>query len=72
MLSCSDMAVYLSARTANKKLGPNIELGPSLTAIQFSTAASGGTLATVLSVYDSLPRHKLEGIHDPFMLAPGG
>jgi short subunit dehydrogenase-like uncharacterized protein len=70
-MALSDLAVYLSAHAALKKHANNT-IRQSLTAIQMPDAGvSGGTLQTVISALDEVPRSKLRGIDEPHWLSPG-
>lgn len=66
----SDLAVYLSARELAKKR-PNASIGQSLTAVKMpDSGLSGGTLHTIITSIEEVPRHKWSDSMIPHMLSP--
>ncbi|OSC96785.1 hypothetical protein PYCCODRAFT_1378483 [Trametes coccinea BRFM310] len=65
-----DIAVYLSNQTLKKKLGPQTDLGLSETFYTLRVAPSGGSFATLLSLYEEVPRLKVQEAHRDYALSP--
>ncbi|KAI9067472.1 hypothetical protein FKP32DRAFT_1588577 [Trametes sanguinea] len=65
-----DINVYLSNQTLKQKLGPQTDLGLSETFYTLRVAPSGGSFATLLSLYEEVPRLKVEEAHRDYALSP--
>lgn len=64
-----DYVVYLSIREAKRLWGANTTLGTSKTGIWMPSSASGGTLATGLTITE-MPRYKIDLAMRPYALSP--
>ena len=65
-----DINVYLSNQTLKQQLGPQTDLGLSETFYTLRVAPSGGSFATLLSLYEEVPRLKVEEAHRDYALSP--
>ncbi|KAF8499352.1 Saccharopine dehydrogenase-domain-containing protein [Gautieria morchelliformis] len=54
----SDLSAYLSVRTLKQRLGLNVETARSVTAHKFQGGISGGTLRTLYTHFEMVPRQK--------------
>ncbi|TDL16442.1 hypothetical protein BD410DRAFT_622891 [Rickenella mellea] len=66
----SDMSVHLSAKTLKTALGPDTTLGESRTIATLHAGVSGGTLASILTGVEEVPRDKLRAARLPYALSP--
>lgn len=55
----SDLSVYLSVKALKARLGPDTQIGESVTAHKFKSGISGGTLASTYAVLTEVPPEKV-------------
>lgn len=67
----ADILVYLSNRTLKKYLGPDADLGLSQTFYSVEGGMSGGTVATLLSDIEQVPRLRYEEGQKDYALSLG-
>lgn len=65
----SDYSAYLSAKTLRTTF-PDLFVGKSTTVHSVSGGVSGGTINTILTTLDSVPREIIEESSEPFSLSP--
>ncbi|KAH8103424.1 Saccharopine dehydrogenase-domain-containing protein [Cristinia sonorae] len=70
----SDLAVYLSNRTLKGEAGLDANIDTSTTAVKMDSTISPGTLGTLISFFEQVPRHVKQNANKPFYLSnvPGG
>jgi DUF4097 and DUF4098 domain-containing protein YvlB len=66
----SDLVAYLSVRTLKANLGPDAQVGQSVSAQAFQGIVSGGTLASTLAIAE-MPRKKLLDAAQNYSISPG-
>ncbi|TDL16443.1 NAD-P-binding protein [Rickenella mellea] len=67
----SDMAVHLSSQTLKAHFGLDTTLGASSTCSMINGGMSGGTLASLLTAMENVPRESVHGaLWNPYELSP--
>jgi hypothetical protein len=66
----SDVVVYLANKTLKAQLGPNTAIDTSTSAWEMRGGISGGTLGTILTTLEEVPREKLDASSGDFALSP--
>ncbi|CDO75969.1 hypothetical protein BN946_scf184888.g19 [Trametes cinnabarina] len=66
----ADLAVYLSNQTLKRALGPYTDLGLSQTFYSVNFEFSGGSRATLMSMYEDAPRDKFRESYQDYALSP--
>ena len=67
----ADLLVFLSNRTLKNAFGPDAQLGLSQTFYKGTGGVSGGTLATLMSDMENVPRSRLLQAQHDYALSPG-
>ncbi|EMD32976.1 hypothetical protein CERSUDRAFT_77029 [Gelatoporia subvermispora B] len=66
----ADLLVFLSNNTLKREAGPDTELAHSQTFYSLRGGVSGGTLSTMLTMLDEVPRHIVQESNRPYTLSP--
>ncbi|KZS88180.1 hypothetical protein SISNIDRAFT_460044 [Sistotremastrum niveocremeum HHB9708] len=66
----SDISAYLSVRTLKKKLGPETRVGKSTSIFRLQGGMSGGTISTILTALEAVPRKVLAAAAADYALSP--
>ncbi|KAI0828046.1 Saccharopine dehydrogenase-domain-containing protein [Trametes gibbosa] len=66
----ADITVYLSNRTLKSAFGPRTQLGLSQSFYQVRVKPSGGSLATLITMIEDVPRVRLEESYRDYALSP--
>jgi hypothetical protein len=66
----SDTIVYLANKTL-KARHPNAEIEDSVTAVDLASGVAGGTIQTIFSMLEEVPKNVLRFTQIPYSLSPG-
>jgi short subunit dehydrogenase-like uncharacterized protein len=65
----SELSVFLANKALKELGGPDAEMGESTTAFKMRGGISGGTLASAIAAFESVPREKLRAASMSYALS---